>query len=99
MHVSMVFENTTTLEMMVRDRKRKSMEGDEAYLNEKTDENQYDIGPWYNFTQVFGENIFYWFVPLEEEFMLKGKGIFWEKKTLTRDASLGSGIDTQQLTK
>jgi hypothetical protein len=48
---------------------------------------------------VFGENIFYWLVPVEEEYLLKGKGVFWEKRTLSRVASHGSNIDTMQPTR
>jgi hypothetical protein len=91
MHVSMVFENTTTLESMVRERRRRS---DSEQGKESEEENPYDIGPWYNFTQVFGENIFYWFVPVEEEYILKGKGVFWEKKVLKHSASRGSNMET-----
>lgn len=97
MHIGMVMENTTTLEVMVRDRKRRSLDADSA--SSKLEDNVYDIGPWYNFTQVFGENIFYWPIPVEEEYYLKGKGVFWQKRTLTRNNSQTSNFDVLQLNK
>jgi len=48
--------------------------------------NEYNINSYYNFTQVFGENPFYWFVPVEEEKPLRGRGIFWEKNICYRDS-------------
>jgi len=51
MHIGMVLENTTTIESMVRDRKNQNAD---AQLSNFEDINPYDIGPWYNFTQVFG---------------------------------------------
>lgn len=38
------------------------------------------MGCWYNCTQVFGENLCCWGVPIQEE-PLRGKGYVWDKNT------------------
>jgi len=70
-HVKLVFQNMTTLEHM--DRKRDSLI--------KNDMPNYDMGPYYNFIQVFGRNPLYWLLP----FNLRGgkpvgDGVVWPHK-------------------
>ena len=73
-HYRLVILNTTTLDDLILHKKQKDIDfkGD---INE--DDNEYNINCYYNFTQVFGENPFYWFIPVEEEKPLRGRGIFW----------------------
>ena len=56
------------------DRKRKDQDYQISIDKEK---NEYNINCYYNFTQVFGENPFYWWVPVEEEKALRGRGLIW----------------------
>lgn len=62
-HFRYVLTNLTTIEEMVMDRKRKAVSNKEANFT-NYDYNEYDISPYYNFTQVFGDNPFYWLIPI-----------------------------------
>jgi palmitoyltransferase len=72
-HYKFVFYNTTTLDEMILIKKKK----DKDYKVGEEDLYEYHINYYYNFTQVFGENPFYWFIPVEEEKALRGRGIYW----------------------
>ena len=77
-HYRFVISNTTTLDELVLNKRKR----DEGYQNDQNEDHfEYDVSCYYNFTQVFGENPFYWFVPVEEEKPLRGRGIFWDKNT------------------
>lgn len=71
-HVELILKNYTTLETLELKRQNKDAE---KTLSE------YDIGKYYNWTQVFGKNAWTWWLPifLDTEGP-SGDGVIWPKK-------------------
>lgn len=63
-HLNMVFENTTTLENMMRKRQNDSEAAQDSKKKNFEPIPDYDVGRMENFMQVFGENGFLWLVPI-----------------------------------
>lgn len=82
-HFHLVFRNVTTLEGMIR---KKS--GYHAV-------DDYNVGVYENFTQVFGSNGFYWLLPVQGDGP-NGNGMFWPKPTAS-DVHTSVPNDTPKL--
>ena len=67
-HFHLVFRNVTTLEGMIRKKSGYHSVDD------------YNVGIYENFTQVFGSNGFYWLLPVQGDGP-NGNGMFWPKPT------------------
>lgn len=73
-HIDLILRNYTTLETL--ELKRQSKDADKV-------QSDYDIGKYYNWTQVFGKNSCTWWLPI---FLgtqgPSGDGVIWPKRTL-----------------
>jgi len=49
---------------MLIERKKRGESKNTQNNNLNTSINEFDINSWYNFTQVFGKNPFYWLIPV-----------------------------------
>ena len=73
-HFWLIFKGRTTLEFCEKEKKEKKMKGNDADFHEDFGADYkeicYSLGPWQNFTKVFGRNPLLWFFPFrsgEEE--------------------------------
>ncbi|KAL4510762.1 hypothetical protein ABPG72_004916 [Tetrahymena utriculariae] len=74
-HLDLIFMNTTTLENL--DRKRNNS-------SSSPQPNNYDMGQYYNFVQVFGSNVAYWPFPFFlEDVQPVGDGVVWPQRVKT----------------
>lgn len=78
-HYRYVVSNTTTIEQLLLERKKKATENKEIDFAKEIQHNYYDINCYYNWTQVFGDNPFYWLLPTSDGNPLRGGGIVWDK--------------------
>ena len=71
-HIDLILRNYTTLETL--ELKRQSKDADKV-------QSEYDIGKYYNWTQVFGKNSWTWWLPV---FLgssgPSGDGVIWPKR-------------------
>jgi palmitoyltransferase ZDHHC2/15/20 len=68
-HVELVLSNSSTLDNLERQR------------NPNVGPNIYDVGPYENFTQVFGTNAVLWPFPVAGSSSQKANGVVWPKNT------------------
>lgn len=66
-HLNLVFSNSSTLDSLEKER------------NPNSGPNVYNISPYENFIQVFGNNSCYWPLPITPQSSSKANGVVWPK--------------------